>query len=57
MIYYMSTVFCSCSEITLFMEGWETNLVSSMKQSRFFQNEEIFVKLDELDELDRITHA
>ena len=23
----------------------------------FFQNEEIFVKLDELDELDRITHA
>ena len=23
----------------------------------FFQNEEIFVQLDELDELDRITHA
>ena len=23
----------------------------------FFQNEEIFVKLDELDELERITHA
>ena len=23
----------------------------------FFQNEEIFVELDELDELDRITHA
>ena len=26
-------------------------------QSSFFQNEEIFVKLDELDELDRINHA
>ena len=25
--------------------------------SNFFQNEEIFVQLDELDELDRITHA
>ena len=24
---------------------------------QFFQNEEIFVQLDELDELDRITHA
>ena len=23
----------------------------------FFQNEEIFVQLDELDELDRITHC
>ena len=23
----------------------------------FFQNEEIFVQLDELDQLDRITHA
>ena len=23
----------------------------------FFQNEEIFVELDEIDELDRITHA
>ena len=23
----------------------------------FFQNEEVFVQLDELDELDRITHA
>ena len=25
--------------------------------SIFFQNEEIFVQLDELDELDRISHA
>ena len=25
--------------------------------SSFFQNEEIFVLLDELDDLDRITHA
>ena len=27
------------------------------KHSSFFQNEEIFVQLDKLDELDRITHA
>ena len=26
-------------------------------QSSFFQNEEIFIQIDELDELDRITHA
>ena len=29
----------------------------NLNQSRFFQNEAIFVELDELDELDRITHA
>ena len=28
-----------------------------MIHSSFFQNEDIFVQLDELDELDRITHA
>ena len=32
-------------------------VVLSYKRSSFFQNEEIFVQLDELDELDRITHA
>ena len=29
----------------------------SKSQSIFLQNEDIFVQLDELDELDRITHA
>ena len=28
-----------------------------LRQSSFLQNEEILVQLDELDELDRITHA
>ena len=33
--------------------------VPAMKdeESSFFQNEEIFVQLDELDEVDRMTHA
>ena len=37
----------------------EAQVLSKFKtwQSSFFQNEEIFVKLDELDELDIITHA
>ena len=29
----------------------------ALRQSSFFQNEEIFIQLDELDELDRIIHA
>ena len=28
-----------------------------LSRSSFFQNEEIFIQLDELDELDRITQA
>ena len=32
-------------------------LVATVTQSSYFQNEEIFVQLDELDELDRITQA
>ena len=31
-------------------------LTAKLIQSNFFQNEEIFVQLDELDEMDRITH-
>ena len=33
------------------------DLNGAFKNLVFFQNEEIFVQLDELDELDRITHA
>ena len=31
-------------------------LTAKLIQSNFFKNEEIFVQLDELDEMDRITH-
>ena len=34
-----------------------SHFLQEAKQSSFFQNEEIFVQLDELDELDRIPHA
>ena len=35
----------------------ESENLSQTMRVYFFQNEEIFVQLDELDELDRITHA
>ena len=34
-----------------------TVLILRIVHSIFFQNEDIFVQLDELDKLDRITHA
>ena len=39
----------------MFLLSFQTLL--QVRQTIFFQNEEIFVQLDELDELDRITHA
>ena len=35
----------------------EAKIIGNLKLASFFQNEEIVVELDELDELDRITHA
>ena len=47
---FSSTLTCKCGcDIHSFCNIQFTILV--------FQNEEIFVQLDELDELDRITHA
>ena len=34
-----------------------TKILLSARYSSFFQNEQIFVEFNELDELDRITHA
>ena len=42
-----------------FRRKYEQTLLQSevRRHSSFFQNEDIFIQLDELDELDRITHA
>ena len=39
------------------LKGFSEYVYSLLQLIQFFQNEEIFVQLDELDELDRITHA
>ena len=60
-----SCYFLSCPDWTidlkcvhfLHCELWtDAESAHFLSQSSFFQNEEIFVELDELDELDRITH-
>ena len=54
----MISLTCRTHEIEpLFTRIIELTILVTFNNLVFFQNEEIFVQLDELDELDRITHA